>query len=316
MKINPVLKKELTIGSRSIKMPLAIFFYDAVLALCSFVVLISVRVEALNIGNLNLKSLGYVFPILMCVQAVILYIMIPIITASSISGERERQTLDIMLTTPVKPRQIIIGKLATAIMQVFLFVFSSLPMISLAFLFGGISWVNLIYMLGIFLVISIFAGSIGIFCSSVFKKTLPAVIVTMVIELAFVFGTLLIYGIAQTIYEYYVYNNDLNQQTLTLVFPWFLVANPAALVAEFLIRVFNGEGMFYSLFSEFGSSFASLTGTEEFLISVLKYWMIPNILVLLGVSMIFIKLAANKINPIKKGRNKGYQQTAKVQGEK
>ena len=47
MKMNPILKKELTIGSRSIKMPLAIFFYDAVLALCSFVILLIVRLEAI-----------------------------------------------------------------------------------------------------------------------------------------------------------------------------------------------------------------------------------------------------------------------------
>lgn len=307
MKINPILKKELTIGSRSIKMPVAIFFYDLVLALCSFLVLLVVRISALDTRNLDLQSLGYVFPILMCVQAAILYIVIPVITASSVSGERERQTLDIMLTTPVKPTQIIMGKLATAIMQVFLFVFSSLPMISLAFLFGGISWLNLIYMLGIMLIISIFAGSVGIFCSSVFKKTLSAIIVTIVIELAFVFGTLILYGIASLFYEYYVYQNDINQQTLMLVFPWLMIANPATLVVDYLSRVLGSEGAFYSItavFSSYGSY--NISGVEKVLMSSLKLWMIPNILALLGVSMIFIKMAANKINPLrKKGKKRG-----------
>ncbi|MBQ4522778.1 MAG: ABC transporter permease subunit [Lachnospiraceae bacterium] len=307
MKINPILKKELTIGSRSIKMPVAIFFYDALLALCSFVILLIVRAQAFDGGNLNLKSLAYVFPILMCTQAVILYIMIPIITASSVSGERERQTLDIMLTTPVKPVQIITGKLATAIIQVFLFVFSSLPMISLAFLFGGINWVNIIYMLGIFLVISIFAGSIGIYCSSVFKKTLPAIIVSMVIELFFVFGTLIAYGVSAGFYEYYVYQNNIEDQTTSLVLPWLMVANPAALVADYLYRVFNSEGIFHSTASLlFAYSSHNLSGMEKTLINGLNYWMIPNILVLLGVSMIFIKMAANRINPLRrKGKKRG-----------
>lgn len=300
MKINPILKKELTIGSRSIKMPLAIFFYDALLALCSFVVLLIVRLQAFNSGSLDLKSLGYVFPILMCTQAVILYIMIPIITASSVSGERERQTLDIMLTTPVKPIQIIIGKLASAIAQVFLFVVSSLPMISLAFLFGGISWVNLIYMLGIFLIISIFAGSIGVYCSSVFKKTLPSIIVTMVIELVFVFGTLIVYGIATYFYNYYGFYHEIENNTVSAILPWIMVANPAALVADYLNRVFNSDGIFYSAFSLVSAYGGNVPTSQEFFTKILNYWMIPNILVVLGVSMIFIKLAANKINPLRK----------------
>ena len=300
MKINPILKKELTIGSRSIKMPVAIFFYDLILALCSFVILLIVRIEALDGRNLDLKALGYVYPILMCVQAVILYVVIPVITASSVSGERERQTLDIMLTTPVKPIQIIAGKLATAITQVFLFVFSSLPMISLAFLFGGIGWVNLIYMLGVMLVISIFAGSIGIFCSSVFKKTLPSIIVTLVIELAFVFGTLILYWVANIFYMYHMDSHGIEKQTLSLVFPVLLVANPAALVTDYLFRVFGPGGIFYSIESEISYTDYDISVLENVLIQAWNNWMIPSILALLGVSLFFVKMAANKIDPLRK----------------
>ena len=304
MKINPILKKELTIGSRSIKMPVAIFFYDLILALCSFVILLIVRIEALDGRNLDLKALGYVYPILMCVQAVILYVVIPVITASSVSGERERQTLDIMLTTPVKPIQIIAGKLATAITQVFLFVFSSLPMISLAFLFGGIGWVNLIYMLGVMLVISIFAGSIGIFCSSVFKKTLPSIIVTLVIELAFVFGTLILYRVANIFYMYHMDSHGIEKQTLSLVFPVLLVANPAALVTDYLFRVFGPGGIFYSIESEISYTDYDISVLENVLIQAWNNWMIPSILALLGVSMFLIKIAANKIDPLRKKNKK------------
>lgn len=304
MKINPILKKELTIGSRSIKMPVAIFFYDLILALCSFVILLIVRIEALDGRNLDLKALGYVYPILMCVQAVILYVVIPVITASSVSGERERQTLDIMLTTPVKPIQIIAGKLATAITQVFLFVFSSLPMISLAFLFGGIGWVNLIYMLGVMLVISIFAGSIGIFCSSVFKKTLPSIIGTLVIELAFVFGTLILYRVANIFYMYHMDSHGIEKQTLSLVFPVLLVANPAALVTDYLFRVFGPGGIFYSIESEISYTDYDISVLENVLIQAWNNWMIPSILALLGVSLFLVKIAANKIDPLRKKNKK------------
>ena len=79
----------------------------------------------------------------------ILGVVVPVRTASSISGEKERQTFDIMMTTNMTPFSIIIGKVMTAIVQSMLFVFASMPIMALSFIIGGMSWSYLFWFLGI-----------------------------------------------------------------------------------------------------------------------------------------------------------------------
>ena len=152
--------------------------------------------------------------------------------------------------------------------------------------------------------ISIFAGSIGIFCSSVFKKTLPSIIVTLVIELAFVFGTLILYRVANIFYMYHMDSHGIEKQTLSLVFPVLLVANPAALVTDYLFRVFGPGGIFYSIESEISYTDYDISVLENVLIQAWNNWMIPSILALLGVSLFLVKMAANKIDPLRKKNKK------------
>lgn len=102
MKSNPILKKELVLGARSIKLPLALFFYSGLLSLIAVSTLGSVSNTYYYYGNMNFETLTSVFMTLACIQAVIICIIIPVLTAGSIAGERERQTLDLMLTADRK----------------------------------------------------------------------------------------------------------------------------------------------------------------------------------------------------------------------
>ena len=47
------------------------------------------------------------------IEFIMLLFIMPALTASSISGERERQTLELMLTTTMEPRDMVLGKLAS-----------------------------------------------------------------------------------------------------------------------------------------------------------------------------------------------------------
>ena len=67
-------------------------------------------------------------------------VIAPALTFSAISGERERQTLDLILATPQSGWAILLGKLGAAMAYVLLLVFSALPVLSLVFFFGGVSW--------------------------------------------------------------------------------------------------------------------------------------------------------------------------------
>ena len=109
------------------------------------------------------KSISNIFPVLAVCETAILVLVIPIMTSGSISGERERQTLDIMLTTPIKPIAIVAGKLLSAILTVAMYVISSVPLLAISFILGGVKSQVLFEYIGMVLFLGIYVGSIGIF---------------------------------------------------------------------------------------------------------------------------------------------------------
>ena len=95
----------------------------------------------------------------------------PAITAGSISGERERQTLDLMLSTKMTPLQIVLGKLAASMSTMILLIVSSFPILALVFVYGGVTVKDIVLLLVCFVVAALFAGSLGVCCSALFKKS-------------------------------------------------------------------------------------------------------------------------------------------------
>ena len=65
-----------------------------------------------------------------------LMFIMPALTSASISGERERHTLELMFTTKIRPVDIVIGKLASAFTHLMILVFSSIPVLMLTFIYG------------------------------------------------------------------------------------------------------------------------------------------------------------------------------------
>ena len=101
LRINPIIKKDLQVTVRNMRFSWALFAYEGVLALAFLMALAVIKEENSGIyGSANFYSeLIYLFPIIGIVQVCIVTLIVPIITASAISGEKERQTFDIMLTT-------------------------------------------------------------------------------------------------------------------------------------------------------------------------------------------------------------------------
>ncbi len=86
-----------------------------------------------------------------------LIFIMPALTAGSISGERERQTLDILLTTTMKPSEIIWGKLLSSFSTMFLMVVSSFPLLAVSFVYGGIMIHDVLLLLLVYLTVALLA---------------------------------------------------------------------------------------------------------------------------------------------------------------
>ena len=99
---NPVYIKETKLRVRNIKFALTILFYNLILigiAVFGFEVLFNSGMnDYVNYGT----AIG-LYVALVVLESVMVGFLVPSFTAGSIAGEREKQTLEILLTTTMKP---------------------------------------------------------------------------------------------------------------------------------------------------------------------------------------------------------------------
>lgn len=181
--INPILRKDALVNARSPKMIIVVTMIN-----CLFAIIASVAF-AMSFGSGYQAYYSYIvklFPILGGCELAIICMVLPVMTATSIAGERERQTLEIMLTTPVRSFSIIAGKLASAMVTTFMYVVATLPFLAVSFVVGGLGWKSLFEFIGIVLYVDIYIGSFGMFYSCVRKTSVSATISTIITVVAIV----------------------------------------------------------------------------------------------------------------------------------
>lgn len=112
----------------------------------------------------------------------------PAFTAGAISGERERQTYEILLITPMRAAQIVWGKLGSVFIFLLLLILASLPIQSLAFLFGGVELAEVMIAAFGLVVTALAFGALGLFISSLVRTTMVAIIISYGIGIPFIYG--------------------------------------------------------------------------------------------------------------------------------
>jgi len=126
---------------------------------------------------------------LLLVETILVAVLAPAFTTGAISLEREKQTLDLLVTTPLSSLGLVVGKLGSALAYVFLLIFASLPMAAVVFLFGGVGPDDLLRAYVLLICFAIGFGAIGLFISAVVKRTQVATVLTYLTILALTAGT-------------------------------------------------------------------------------------------------------------------------------
>lgn len=285
---SPIVRKDLKVIARSMKFSWSLFAYEAVLALIFLITLSLASLSTRSYGSVRsntdiYESYVYFYPVIAIAQICIIALIVPIITASAISGEKERKTMDILLTTTISPTQIILGKIFSAVIRVMIYVVASIPLMAVSFVVGGVSWLTLLEYVVLTFFFALFTGSIGILCSSICKKSITAIILSYVI-----YGGL--YAIPFTgLY-------------LCVLFDW----QDFALKISMLPLLFDPIMTFFNHFmgrlssSDFSELFGqSGSGFWKFLFDN-NVWMVVSILCQLALTVVIVFLASRKIRPGKK----------------
>jgi ABC-type transport system involved in multi-copper enzyme maturation permease subunit len=134
-------------------------------------------------------------------QMGLLLLLAPIFSAGSITIEKEQRTMAGLLTSLLTPLQIWWGKFVASLLFVLLLIVIGLPLLSMSFAFGGIGpWE--VGMVTLSTVISLAAVSaIGIYWSSVFRRTVHATAVTYATIIMMTVVSMIIFVMEGTMYH-------------------------------------------------------------------------------------------------------------------
>ncbi len=175
---NPVLQRELLVNLR---MPRAFLTLAAYVGLLGLVVYFAWPQQKLDITNpqaairlVNMFFLG---------QYILASLMAPTFAAGAITSEKERRTYEMLLATPLRPSAIVWGKLLASLAHLGLVIFCSLPIVVLCLPLGGTSVYEVLAVyLAILLAVATF-GMISLACSSFFRRTAAALVVSYLVIL-------------------------------------------------------------------------------------------------------------------------------------
>lgn len=157
----------------------------------------------------------------------------PALTAGAITGERERQTFNLLRTTLISSRSLVLGKLISSCAYLLLLVFAALPLEALAFIIGGVGAEEMLVASLMLLVNIFFFCALGILCSSFTKRTLTATITSYTaILISMLLIGLIFYGairFSETLYSSGYYNTPYND--LFNMFMWLFCSTNSPLTA-------------------------------------------------------------------------------------
>lgn len=286
--INPVLKRDMVTTIRKSFVAIGVYL----ISLFCIIMIFKVNMNSSYTYAFKPENMLLFYIVILSYQIAFICLSVPVLSAGSISGERERQTLDLLLTTKMSYFSIVSGKLMSSIAFILLLVIVTLPVFSLIFYFGSLNLVDL-FINFIFIVTTAFmCAGVSILVSCCIKKTTISIMVAYIFLGGIFIGALF----CATIYLLMI--TRYNIPFSIYIFTGILISSPILGFISLLDKqtlIFNGliQGMF---------NFRDIQIGDEALVTF--NWVIENLWLL---SIIFqgiigflcLYLSSRFISPIK-----------------
>jgi ABC-type transport system involved in multi-copper enzyme maturation permease subunit len=197
--VGTIMVKELRSRMRGRRAFVVLTIYLGILALIAYgvyvVIVPSARAQGGFGAPVNASALvgQAIFILLSFFQLLLVCFIAPAFTSGAVSLEREKQTLDLLVSTPMRPGAIIVGKLLAALAFVFLMILAAVPLSALVLLYGGAETEDIVRQQLVLLATAVGLGAIGLFFSALVKRTQAATVLTYITMLALTVGTVLLF---------------------------------------------------------------------------------------------------------------------------
>jgi ABC-2 type transport system permease protein len=199
--VGTIMVKELRSRMRGRRAFIVLTIYLGLLALITYGAYLIVAPSARdNIGGFGNQAntsaiVGQtIFTLLSIFQLILICFIAPGFTAGQISLEREKQTLDLLVSTPMRPGAIVVGKLLAALAFVMLMIVAAVPITAIVLMYGGASIDDIVRQQLVLLSTAVALGAIGLFFSALLKRTQAATVLSYITMLALTLGTIMLFG--------------------------------------------------------------------------------------------------------------------------
>ncbi len=166
---NPILLRVVETGGKRKR---DLFIRCGYLGLLVVFVIVLLMSSGGSVANASLDELaqtsGMIFQRMSYLQLALVALLAPIFTAGAITQEKDSQTYDILLATPLSNGQIVLGSLMSRLFFVVALLLSGIPIFSITQIFGGVSIASIAKSFGIAAATAFVTGSLAM-AIAVFK---------------------------------------------------------------------------------------------------------------------------------------------------
>jgi ABC-type transport system involved in multi-copper enzyme maturation permease subunit len=187
----PLLMRELTEQSSRGRHYVLRTLFATVLLLLGYLFLSDLLASGGNQGGMwSLGNGPELFDLVVELEALGILIFLPAMTCGAIAGEKERNTLSVLLTTRLGPATIVLEKLLSRLFLIFTLLLLSLPLLAVAYSLGGLSLDYMIECVVWLLATSLLVASLSLMCSAWCGSTVSAFFMTYALAFVLYLGGL------------------------------------------------------------------------------------------------------------------------------
>jgi ABC-2 type transport system permease protein len=174
--VNPLIVKDGLARVRTWRAPAIIALYLGLLGVFAW---LAFTIQLTGFQRLSgfAQVASNVFTALAIVQLALVCLVAPAVAAGAVSGERERQTLDVLLVSCVPAFGIVWGKLVASVAFVLLLILAALPLFATVFLFGGVDGQQFLEAQVLTVTTAVAVAAVSLFLSALLRRTLAATVV-------------------------------------------------------------------------------------------------------------------------------------------
>src|SRR5690348_12510974 len=177
-------------------------------------------VSGTSLANLAAES-GKIFQRMSMLQLALVALLAPIFTAGAITQEKDSQTYDILLTTPLTNAQVILGSLMSRLFFVIALLVSGIPIFSITQIFGGVAIRSIILSFLIAAATATVTGALAMAIATFKVGTRRTIFSFYLFIVAYLVG-----GIVLDQFAYFQIKGRVVQQGVESHISWFTGLNP------------------------------------------------------------------------------------------